>query len=515
VAISALMIAVTIGLSPTEVTFAADRSPVKLYVDESRSLQLNVQVWKGLGPKDGFFQTRVMASPSFDLLKQYDVMITWNQIEKFSYSQSELEAVRKFVEGGGGLLLLGNPLIPRYAANLRPRRVLFEDAQPLCFNDFSMNQIAHMFGVQFSNGNMIGKPSFAKKDPVSAGIDARLLSFEQSLSPLLCTNREIRTLVYANRKPVAVSLSYEKGRVGICAADGLFMKYGRLFDRKLGTTDHIISVQKELLVHWLQWLAENSPVRQISPSGYPNSVVPEIKLSGDNAEVYCIPPLRTVASDLLAKWALVWEDFSKHTGLESPLDFVPVAKPGDKLQIYLRAATAGGLAAGTRISVPGAGEESSMIAVLGHEVGHKLIGGWSMPTSEAFAEWFAMRALRVTGYKEVAENKMKTSYACFTKVDPSHKTVDISVDPTDIDLSRAIGGKWTWMLTQLCEKYGDDTISKCTASLHKNNNMRNAVRKHEGNKLVPVTLKDYVVALGDATGEDLVPWFRSLGTTIE
>ena len=156
-----------------------------------------------------------------------------------------------------------------------------------------------------------------------------------------------------------------------------------------------------------------------------------------------------------------------------------------------------------------------MISVLGHEVGHKLIGGWSMPTSEAFAEWFAMRALRATGYSELAEDKMKTSYADFIKADPSHKKVDISVEPTNGELSRAIGGKWTWMMAQLSEKYGDDVISKCITSLHKNNNMRNVGKKLEGNKAVPVTIKDYVIAFSDATGEDLTPWFKSLGTTIE
>jgi len=187
-------IALSIGLLPVGATLAADSSPVKLYNDESRSLQMGRYVWNGLNRKDGFFQTRVMASPSYDLLKQYDVMIIWNHIETLSYSRSELEAIRKFVEAGGGLLLLGDPLIPRYAANLRPRKVLFKDAQPLPFNDFSMNQIADMFGVQFSNGNMIGKPSFAKKDPVSVGIDTTLLSFEQSLSPLLLTKSGTRRL---------------------------------------------------------------------------------------------------------------------------------------------------------------------------------------------------------------------------------------------------------------------------------------------------------------------------------
>ena len=501
-------------LSPA-VTSATDSSPVKLYVDESRSLQLAVQVWKSLSKKDGFFQTRVMASASYDILKQYDVMIIWNQIETFSYSQTELEAIRKFVEDGGGLLLLGDPLIPRYAVNLKPEKVLFKDAEPLPFEDFSMNQIAEMFGVQFSNGSINDTPSFAFRDPLLTGIDTKLLSFEQTLSPLLYTKRNVNRLVSADRKPVVVSLSYGKGRVGICAARGLFMKVGRLFDRKLGTTDHIISVQKEFMVRWLKWLAENSPVRQISPSDYPASIVPEIKLSGGNAEVYCIPPLRPAARDLLVKWELVWNDFSKYTDLPTPLEFIPAAKPEDKLQVYLRAATAGGLAAGTRISVPGAGEESAMISVLGHEVGHKLIGGWSMPTSEAFAEWFAMRALRATGYSELAEDKMKTSYADFIKLDPSHKKVDISVEPTNVELSRAIGSKWTWMMAQLSEKYGDDVISKCIASLHKNNNMRNVVKKFEGNKAVPVTIKDYVIAFSDATGEDLTPWFRSLGTTIE
>jgi len=410
---------------------------------------------------------------------------------------------------------LGNPLIPRYAEHLRPRRVLFKDAQPLPFNTFSMNQIANMFGVRFSNGHVMGKPSFARNHPVSVGMDTTFLSFDQSLSPLLCKNRGIKTLVYANGKPVAVSLSYGKGRVGICAAPGLFMQYGRLRDRILGNTDHIISVQKELLMRWLRWLAENSPVRRVSPSGYQISVVPEIKLSGNNAEVYCIPPLRTVASDLLAKWELIWEDFSEHTGLESPLDFVPAAKPGDKLQIYLRSATAGGLAAGTRVSVPGAGEESAMISVLGHEVGHKFLLGWNVATAEAIAEWFAIRALRATGHRDLAEHKIQTFRADFAKADPSRKAVDVSIDPKDIRLSQATGPKWFWIMTQLCEKYGDDTIEKYIASIHRNNRMFNQYLKFDGNKRIPLTFEDHVAALCDATGEDLRPWFRSIGTTLK
>jgi len=39
--------------------------------------------------------------------------------------------------------------------------------------------------------------------------------------------------------------------------------------------------------------------------------------------------------------------------------------------------------------------------------------------------------------------------------------------------------------------------------------------KYEGNKRVPLTFKDHVTALCEATGEDLVPWLRDLGTTIE
>ena len=69
-------------------------------------------------------------------------------------------------------------------------------------------------------------------------------------------------------------------------------------------------------------------------------------------------------------------------------------------------------------------------------------------------------------------------------------------------------------MTQLCEKYGDDTIEKYIASLHRNNKMFNQYLKYEGNKRIPLTFKDHVTALCDATGEDLVPWFRSLGITV-
>jgi len=84
-------------------------APIKIYVDESRSLQLGVSLWKHLHRRDGCFQTRVMDLITYERLRQYDVMVICNQLDDIAYSNDELTAVRRFVEDGGGLLIFGCP----------------------------------------------------------------------------------------------------------------------------------------------------------------------------------------------------------------------------------------------------------------------------------------------------------------------------------------------------------------------------------------------------------------------
>jgi len=362
----------------------------------------------------------------------------------------------------------------------------------------------------------VGIPEFVGESKVNDGAKLDRLGFKQPLSVVVPPKTGSETILCAFDQPIATAVIAGKGRVIVCGARRLFMQYGKLAERKQGITDDIIEQQKGLLVFWMKWLAEKSPARDKAAVGLSDSVPGRVHLTADQIDVYCIPQLSDQAKQMMSHWQHVWRDLEAHTGLTSPLELVNGVPPGQKLQIYLRTAKAGGLSGGIRISIAGLGEVWRPTAVLGHEVGHKLLGGCNTSVSEAFAEWLSARAMVAAGFKEQGRDKLNKHIAEFLKADPNHSTLDIADPMTDIKQSRACLGKWLWILTKLQDKYGKDFIKNYVAALRKNVKLAGPARKFlPDGRRGKLTMSDHVRALSQAAGEDLTPWFRELGITVE
>lgn len=491
-------------------------APIKIYVDESRSLQLPIVLWKHLGPRDGCHQTRVFDLISYERLRRYDVMIIWNQIDDIAYSEDELAAVRRFVAEGGGLLLFGTPKLD--ASERAPfRQGRFVDSKPVPANRCSQNQIAALFGAAFTNASRFDIPRFPDGAKVNAQTKVDRLGFKQPLT-VVALPPVADILLYWHDDPVAAALSVGKGRVIVCGADRLFLRHGTLADRKQGKTDEVIAQQKTLLMSWVNWLAEKSPAQDKATTDLPEFVPGRMHLKTDQIDVYCIPQLGDRARKLVSNWQRVWKDFEAHTGLTSPLELVDGgASAGQRLQVHLRAAKAGGLSGGTSISIAGLNEEEwRLTGVLGHEVGHKLLGGCNVSVSEAFAEWMNARGLAAAGFTKESREKTDSHVADFLKADPRHNTLDIADPMTDIKQSAACQGKWIWILGQLQDKYGNDFIRKYLTALRQEVTLTGPARKRLPNgKQAKLTMADHVRAFSKAAGRDLTPWFRELGITVE
>jgi len=493
-----------------------DTTPTNIYVDESRSLQLPIVLWKHLGPRDGCYQTRVFDLITHERLRQYDLMIIWNQIDDIAYSEDELAAVRRFVAEGGGLLLFGTPKLD--ASERAPfRQGRFVDIKPVPANRCSQNQIAAFFGAAFTNASRFDIPRFPDGAKVNAQTKVDRLGFQQPLT-VVALPPAAEVLLYWHDDPVAAALSVGKGRVIVCGADRLFLQYGTLADRKQGKTDGVIAQQKALLVSWVNWLTEKSPARNKTATDLPEFVPGRMHLKTDQIDVYCIPQLGDRARKLVSNWQRVWKDFEAHTGLTSPLELVDGgASAGQRLQVYLRAAKAGGLSGGTSISIACLNEDEwRLIGVLSHEVGHKLLGGCNASVSEAFAEWMNVHGLAAAGFTKESREKTESHVADFLKADPKHNTLDVADRMTDIKQSRACQGKWIWILGQLEEKYGHDFLRKYLTALRQEVTLTGPARKRLPNgKQARLTMADHVRAFSKAAGTDLTSWFRELGITVE
>lgn len=498
------LVAVLIALVAVSTdAFAARKKLIKIYVDESRSFHLGTPIWKkGLGRRDGFFMTRVMDTVKYELLRKYDVMVVWNLAEELPYSEDEIRAIRTFVERGGGLLLIGSagPHI-QVRARFQDGKVI-DELQAIPEGRFASNQIASLFGLPFANVARPGTPDFVDAG-ANRGVDTEALRFEQSLGVLAPTTDRAELLLTAFGHPVAASTEFGKGRVIVCGANRLLVKYGKLHERKLGTTDEVIAVQKTLGIAWLKWLAQGSPLCGEYPNEYPKDVLPGCEVSGEGLTIHFISPFRDVATGLVADWEKVWSDFSAYTGAKSPVEFVRGGGPNAVLHVYLRAGRAGGGTGGTHVSVPALGTEESLIGVLGHEVGHKLLRGCNVSMAEAFAEWMACRALRATGRRDRAEAKLKRHLAAFREVDPTGNELDIADPKTEKTKSAACQGKWIWILRTLEEEHGATLMRKYL----------DQVRQHPSAER-RIAMREVVQHLSRAAGKDLVPWFRQMGITV-
>jgi hypothetical protein len=505
--------AITLGMCLMILTLPfASAAPIKLYIDESRSLQLGIQVWFSPRFSQSVKKTRVTDLITLENLRNYDAMVVWNQMENIPYSPEELDAVKTFVTSGGGLLVIGTP--GPYTKN-RGQFVkgVFPKPEALPSADFSLNALSALFGPLFSNADRSGSPEFKRGIPLTDVSTLAGVTFEQPLSCLVGDLRGTETIVSAFGHPVIVARKYGKGRVIICGASRLFMKYGKLADRKLGKNDTEIAAQEDLLINWLEWLSAGSPVRDGNSANLPQRIPGRVRLSESGLIIYTIPQLEPKARQLAADWKKVWPELARITGLSSPVELGRGAMPETPLEVYLCASTAGGLSAANRIAIPAMGGDERLVGVLSHEVGHKLLGGCNTSVSEAFAQWCAMKGLAAVGFNQQAENELAEKLKTFRQEDPTGKKLDINDNINDVTKSRACQGKWIWILDQLEREHGDTFLKDYLSALRQNIDLRDPARKVVDGATQRLSMTDHIKALSAAAGKDLFPWFKSLGIT--
>ncbi len=496
------------------ITFAQTKTQkdlIRLYIDESRSYYAGWALWKKLNREDDFQKTISKDILDYEYLKIYDVVFICNIIESLPYYKSELDAVERFVREGGGLLLIG--CAERCGDRPRPQRYKnrWISIKALSPNTFSTNSIALLFGVSFSNLTERSKPYFNLSSELKSGCDLSTVSFDQPIGYLFFSNPNMLVLASNKNGPSVVCFNYGKGRVIIAAMERLFFPYGNWTERKLGKTDDIITTQKDLLKNWLCWLASNRDSQKNKEVKIPPLIMPRVTIEHEMATFRCIPQLKKRTEEIIKLWDVAWKELSNYTGVSSPMEFAPSGSKNKKLLVYMRAQTGGGGASASTIGIAALGEDWKVLALFGHEVGHKLIGGPSRGISEGFAQWLNFRVQRATGYSENANKEFKETIREFVKIDPTRQNLNILDEMSNIKHPRACIGKWLWVINQLEYKYGEDFLKKYIVSLRNGVQMDGSHSKIENGKRVKISFSDIVYHMSQAAGEDLKPWFESLG----
>lgn len=388
---------------------------------------------------------------------------------RLPYSAASVEQVARFVEEGGTVLLMadgGDPMPPGEA-------------------------IAARFGAKLTTTR--AKTPLRGTDALPGGEDAPI-EFRRGTVLELAVDETDRggdastwtTLVAdAANRPVLATRRFGKGHV-VLGSRGLF-------GQQPDASDPINAV-------WVTpMLVERARTMAIDPSKPHRSTFAELRRE--------VGPLTLEFHEGTEPFAEsiheVYEEVRPHlvaiTGVEP--------SPGMIASMLILPTGGGGFSSGARIAI-GAwwggfpGERYPMVELIAHEAGHS----WVLPHpeplwNEPIATWLGIEVGRRLGMPE-AQRTLDRQIAAARRLDPEMNAVDPLAENAPRDL---VWGKSYFVFEELERRHGPGAMAKYFTTKR---------------RLVPAdrpgySMDDAVAVWSIAVGEDLFPWFRSLGFKVD
>jgi hypothetical protein len=376
------------------------------------------------------------------------------------YAPESIAHVRRFVEAGGAAVIMAD----------HPRG---EPRYP-----FHIQALANAFGAAFL-------PDPAEK-PLKAAVSLRAETVEYYGGGILHLQGEWMPLVTDHRgRPVMARRPHGKGFV-LVASRGLF---GHQPDAK-------DPVNKEWIKPLLKDLVRNKPV---DPARPPKGQFAELSHRVDGLTVEYNEGTRVFADAIVQEYRLVKKHLEQITG-------VPPSK-GTLTNLLMLPTGGGGFSSGNRIGI-GAWwgdyprNRYPMIELISHEAGHSWVLPYGEPVwNEPIATYLGIEVGKRLGMKE-AQETLDRAIARARKLDPDMNKVDISRKDAPNDV---VWGKSYWIFEQLRGKFGQDAMAKYFQTKRR---ILQPGRKG-------YSLDDCVAVWSSAVGEDLFPWFSSLGISVD
>ena len=462
----------------------AQRSTRHIYIDQTHEFLFAVDFMGGMLNQQGY--DVVISRDTFPPadLDKFDVVLTHQSAADVDYDSESVEAIRRFVENGGGLFMMAN------YAYFKPTGE---------HHEMPITKVLSLFGLGLSK-----KPG---QTPVTTTSDPRFggaVTIDRAPEPpveTLLVTPEAEKLGFkaiaadAGGQPVAGILEYGRGRVAVVTEYALL---GKAKSEK----------EQEFLVKVFDWLSRADEVKN-PPATAAGGLVwrePQLYLERNGLKVSYPKPLKKQAEYLLNSFDRVYK------AIESFYDVGP-AKP------LRMEALATGRGAFCSIPLIAIGVMTDLKNIDGYLL-WEMTNAWYLPRGPSFVEHWATLGGNVVAEKlGLADKKqIAANIAVWEDIlradDPNLDKFDISL----INPDEVLGGKpkkdSTWahyrMLKQgyifqkLYDKYGVD-IFRRLIKLH---------RAQYGEELVTPDTDSYYRELSLAAGEDLTPFLRSYGTTV-
>jgi hypothetical protein len=246
----------------------------------------------------------------------------------------------------------------------------------------------------------------------------------------------------------------------------------------------------------LRDLVRNKPV---DPARRPKGQFAELSHRVDGLTVEYNEGTKVFADAIVQEYGLVKKHLEQITG-------VPPSK-GTLTNLLMLPTGGGGFSSGNRIGI-GAWwgdyprNRYPMIELISHEAGHSWVLPYGEPVwNEPIATYLGIEVGKRLGMKE-AQETLDRAIARARRLDPHMNKVDISRKDAPNDV---VWGKSYWIFEQLREKFGQDALAKYFQTKRR---ILQPGRKG-------YSLDDCVAVWSSAVGEDLFPWFSSLGISVD
>ena len=372
------------------------------------------------------------------------------------YARKSITHAQKFVKDGGALLIAAS-------------HVGYQPDQP-----FHIQDVAKAFGAEFE--------STAATLPLSADPSLNASKIEFYGGGTLKLGKDWKTLINdASGHAVLAQRPLGKGQV-ILASRGLFGQNPDASD--------------PINAQWVRpLLLDAVKGKPVDPNRPPKGQWAEQELKVGSLTLEFHDGTKQFADSISKEYFIIKPILTEITGVEPSKGMIT--------RMLMLPTGGGGFSSGDRIAI-GAWwggypkNRYPMVELISHEAGHSWVLPYPEPVwNEPIATYLGIRVGKKMNMKE-AQDTLDGSIANAQKQDPDFNKIDINAPGAP---NSVVWGKSFWIFEQLRKKYGEDSLAKYFKSKRA---LLKPGRSH-------YSLDDCVAVWSHAVGQNLFPWFKSLG----
>jgi len=434
----------------------------------------------------GCFVAWTFDYPSASQLDRYDILVIASS-SPFVYPPSEVQAIRAFVERGGGLVLAGSGW--RYHRQWWSEQV----------REYPLGELAGAFGYHFTDARAV-RPCSVLPSRLTEGVagwEADPHMDGGAVEGTLAVPPGAQVLVTdAEGQVVAAASQLGEGALVVFATRVIVSHPSPEIQPGL--------VNQRLVENVFEWLAQKRSGGS-TPLPDRRETLPPVALEEGQVVVHALPPMANVAGHLMGRATAIRSSLQTTFGYSRSGIYHIWPQP-DNPGSGASAGCSDGYLVRLGALCQGDRQDAAMSMVLAHELAHTFILGRLSHLEESFASLAAYRAASSIGLADhcardpLIPGRLEAwPRTQFERLDPDGTRIDMSRRASP-DLSGAAFGKGMAIIEALESRYGPDFMARYFRSLEANGTQG------------PLDMERVVAEMGRVAGEDLRPWFASLGT---